>query len=94
MREEVVKKETAEREKKHRLEEEKKKIVEVPAGKKETSLNEIKRNPLPSKIQVNKLECYNMIFHMGTQFCMKLLEKQNGRHAAFSPTEMRAKKFV
>ena len=54
MREEVVKKETTEREKKHRFEEEKKKSVEVPATKKETSLNEIKRNPLPSKIQVNK----------------------------------------
>lgn len=93
MREEVVKKETAEREKKHRLEEEKKKIVEVPAGKKETSLNEIKRNPLPSKIQVNKLECHNVIFYVGAQFFMKLLEKQNGRHAVFSPTEMRAKKI-
>ena len=62
MREEVVKKETTEREKKHRFEEEKKKTVEVPATKKETSLNEIKRNPLPSKIQVNKLECFSVIF--------------------------------
>ena len=64
MREEVVKKEITEREKKHRLEEEKKKTTEVPAGKKETSLNEIKRNPLPSKIQVNELQCYNVIFRM------------------------------
>ena len=54
MREEFVKKEITEREKKHRLEEEKKKTTEVPATKKEMSLNEIKRNPLPSKIQVNK----------------------------------------
>lgn len=52
MREEVVKRETTEREKKHRLEEEKKKTTEVPVSKKETSLNEIKRNPLPNKIQV------------------------------------------
>lgn len=52
MREEVVKKEVTEREKKHRFEEGKKITTEVPATKKETSLNDIKRNPLPSKIQV------------------------------------------
>lgn len=66
MREEFVKKEITEREKKHRLEEEKKKTAEVPATKKEMSLNEIKRNPLPSKIQVSKLECFNAIFQMVT----------------------------
>ncbi|KAJ7386482.1 hypothetical protein OS493_008616 [Desmophyllum pertusum] len=54
MREEVVKKEVTEREKRHRLEEEKKKATELAAGKKETSLNEIKKNPLPNKIQVKK----------------------------------------
>ena len=53
MREEVVKKEITEREKRHRHEEEKKKAVEIASGKKETSLNEIKRNPLPNKIQVS-----------------------------------------
>ena len=52
MREEIVKQEVLEREKRHRLEEEKKKTVEVSAGKKEMSLNDIKRNPLPNKIQV------------------------------------------
>lgn len=52
LREEIVKQEVLEREKRHRLEEEKKKTVEVSAGKKEMSLNDIKRNPLPSKIQV------------------------------------------
>ena len=56
MREEVVKKEVTEREKKHRIEEEKKKTAETPATKKETSLNEIKRNPLPNKMQVNESE--------------------------------------
>lgn len=61
MREEVVKKEITEREKKHRLEEEKKKAAEAAAGKKETSLNEIKRNPLPNKIQVNESDCYNVL---------------------------------
>lgn len=54
MREEIVKQEIIEREKRHRLEEEKKKITELPAGKKEMSLNDIKRNPLPSKIQIKK----------------------------------------
>jgi len=53
MREEVVKQEVKEREKRHRLEEGKKKTTEQPAGKKEMSLNDIKRNPLPNKIQVN-----------------------------------------
>ena len=52
LREEIVKQEVLEREKRHRLEEEKKKTVEVSAGKKEMSLNDIKRNPLPNKIQV------------------------------------------
>ena len=54
MREEIVKQEVTEREKRHRLEEEKKKTNEQPVGKKEMSLNDIKRNPLPNKIQVNK----------------------------------------
>lgn len=61
MREEVVKRETTVREKKHRLEEEKKKVTEVAAVKKDTSLNEIKRNPLPNKTQVNELDCYNVM---------------------------------
>lgn len=52
LREEIVKQEVLEREKRHRLEEEKKKTVEASAGKKEMSLNDIKRNPLPNKIQV------------------------------------------
>ena len=52
LREEIVKQEVLEREKRHRLEEEKKKTVEVSAGKKEMSLKDIKRNPLPNKIQV------------------------------------------
>lgn len=52
MREEIVKQEVTEREKRHRLEEEKKKTNEQTVGKKEMSLNDIKRNPLPNKIQV------------------------------------------
>ena len=52
MREEIVKQEVTERENRHRLEEEKKKTNEQTVGKKEMSLNDIKRNPLPNKIQV------------------------------------------
>lgn len=58
-REEIVKQETLEREKRHRLEEEKKKTTEPSVGKKEMSLNDIKRNPLPNKIQVSKPD-YNI----------------------------------
>lgn len=52
MREAIVKKETSEAEKRHRLEEGKKKVVEVASDKKDLSLKDIKRNPLPNKIQV------------------------------------------
>lgn len=55
MREATVKQEVKEREKWHRLEEGKKKTSEPSvAGKKEMSLSDIRRNPLPSKIQVKK----------------------------------------
>ena len=53
MREGIVKQEALEREKRHRMEEEKRKAVEQPTSKKEMSLSDIKRNPLPNKIQVN-----------------------------------------
>lgn len=52
MREEILKQEAIEREKRYRLEEEKRKTVEQPTSKKEMSLSDIKRNPLPNKIQV------------------------------------------
>ena len=54
MREAIVKQEIKEREKWYRLEEEKKTTSEPPGtGKKEVSLRDIKRNPLPNKIQVS-----------------------------------------
>ena len=53
MREAIVKQEVVEREKRHRLEEGKKKTSDQAGGKKQMSLNDIKRNPLPNKIQVS-----------------------------------------
>ncbi|KAL9950657.1 hypothetical protein ACROYT_G043186 [Oculina patagonica] len=77
MREEVVKREITEREKKHRLEEEKKKAAEVAAGKKETSLNDIKRNPLPNKIQVKKPSNRDSLTHsMAAQWETKLQSQE------------------
>lgn len=53
MREAIVKQESKERERWYRQEEEKKTTSEQPVtGKKEVSLRDIKRNPLPNKIQV------------------------------------------
>lgn len=55
MREAIVKQESKERERWYRQEEEKKMTSEPPVtGKKEVSLRDIKRNPLPNKIQVKK----------------------------------------
>ncbi|XP_015747675.1 PREDICTED: trichohyalin-like [Acropora digitifera] len=54
MREAIVKQESKERERWYRQEEEKKTTSEPPVtGKKEVSLRDIKRNPLPNKIQVS-----------------------------------------
>ena len=55
IREEVLRKEAAERERRNRLEEEKRKMSEPSSlsGKKDVNLNEIKKNPLPNKIVVS-----------------------------------------